>query len=974
MSSIFLQGNARIVLRGLPADFFHCATTSPPYFGLRKYDGGEEIWDGDPNCEHEWGGQVKAHDVRYRGANSSVGSSRSTGWVGDGSRARSSFCPKCGAWKGQLGGEPTPELYIQHLVEIMREVRRVLRPDGVFWLNIGDSWSGATSQHRGIESQGFNSVIAKGTYASVPDTGRKSRTLNMRANGIKPLDMVLIPEQLALAARVDGWYVRSILIWAKGVSLSDEYNGNPMPECLDPSTRVFVRTQDGWMHRVSLDDLFQMDPLPQILSPTGWVNIRSVWKTEKPAMTLRVGKVERIICSPDHRFPVSHDRRRVSTELKDASTIRFVGYNDYLLYKTIQEFCVAKIKTQGRFSLNYDIGYLVGIYLAEGSTDTRFGNGIQISLGDHEVELHDRVAGMFNQYGIDVHDDGHVKRKNVFRVYDESFCRLVDMLVTGQAKTKRLSVDLILNSPESFRQGLLDGYLAGDGSDRPAGGWCAASASRRLRDDISTLASSMGIITSKGQQRSVSEIAPNLSIGHTLWTPYIKREEKNGTDGVFCIPVRGRDGTKQNGETKPMIDVEVEGGLFLVGDGLVSHNSVNGWRWERHKVKVGDTGRGKEAWRLGANDTPQQDHDKDGNFKNSAVWQDCPGCPKCEKHNGYVLRKGSWRPTDSYEHILMLTKTSSYFCDREAVLERGVYPAGEKREGGNGHKSLGIGSRTTEGLHNKDWSGNGGRNLRSVLMIPTTGYKGAHFAVFPPRLVEPLVKSATSEKGCCPECGSPWARVIDKGFTAHDGETTTAYSGGTNANRLALLRQAARQRGGEYGRLSYNSKYKDGGVTGLATQGFQRNETIEGERSQSRIDAEELYLNDLRAQQDYINHIHDHGGLDKGRTIGWLPTCECGIQETEPCRVLDPFSGAGTVALVCEHLGLDSFSVDTSAKYIELAKARLVEDEQKRITDFIKRAKRLARVPAKDEGGGQGKATKEVMSIKQRPEKVPDTP
>tara|TARA_Y100000310_G_scaffold120427_2_gene119200 strand:+ start:3861 stop:4976 length:1116 start_codon:yes stop_codon:yes gene_type:complete len=360
---------------------------------------------------------------------------------------------------------------------------------------------------------------------------------------------------------------------------------------------------------------------------------------------------------------------------------------------------------------------------------------------------------------------------------------------------------------------------------------------------------------------------------------------------------------------------------------------VCGWKKPANR---GET----EAW---CAETGQQEHDEGGGFKSDSFYVACPGCPKCSPNDGYVLRKGSWRPTDSYEFVLMLTKTNSYYCDREAVLELGIYPAGEKRHGGNNHKSLDSGSRTTVGLHEKEWVGTGGRNLRSVWEFPTLPYKGGHYAAYPPRLPELCIKSSTSEKGCCPTCGAPWARVIKKGFAEHDGDTGTDYGTGTNANRLALLRQAARKRGGEYGALSYNSKYKKGGVTGLATQGFQRNETIEAERERSRSEARLLYPDDERAQQDYINSIHDHGGLDKGRTIGWRPTCSCATGDPVPCRVLDPFSGAGTTALVAERLGLDSFAVDTSAEYIALSKARLVDDEQKRIAEFIKRAKRTAK-------------------------------
>jgi len=307
--------------------------------------------------------------------------------------------------------------------------------------------------------------------------------------------------------------------------------------------------------------------------------------------------------------------------------------------------------------------------------------------------------------------------------------------------------------------------------------------------------------------------------------------------------------------------------------------SVNGWRWERHRIKVKSSVRGRESWPTGASvGQPQGDH-RNGVIDGSSEWQDCPGCPKCEKNNGYVLRKGSWRPTDSYEHILMLTKTNHYFCDREAVLEQNVSNQPRTTMNGDGNGELGSYGYFGQG------SGSGGRNLRSVLLIPTTGYKGAHFAVYNPKLIEPLIKSATSEKGCCPKCGSPWARVIDKGFTVHDGDTESQYQVGTTANRLALLRQASRERGSEY--------------------------------------------------------------ASQSSTIGWLPTCECGTQETEPCRVLDPFSGAGTTALVAERLGLDSIGIDTSAEYIALAEARLAEDEQKRIDEQIKQLRKEAKLEAK---------------------------
>jgi hypothetical protein len=99
-----------------------------------------------------------------------------------------------------------------------------------------------------------------------------------------------------------------------------------------------------------------------------------------------------------------------------------------------------------------------------------------------------------------------------------------------------------------------------------------ASASRRLRDDVATLASSVGIITSKGWRRDIDPRTGAQYASHSLWTPYMtRRKSKAGTEGIYQIPPRRR---KELNEHREMIDLEVEGGLFLIGDGLVTHNSV----------------------------------------------------------------------------------------------------------------------------------------------------------------------------------------------------------------------------------------------------------------------------------------------------------------------------------------------------------------------------------------------------------------
>ena len=136
-----IEGHALDAMRDLPADSVHCVVTSPPYWGLRDYKGPRQIWDGLPDCQHQWDAPI----VAYPKSGSKKGSTLEGTPPGDERRPvwASTFCTQCNAWSGQLGHEPTVQLYVLHLVKIFREIRRILRPDGTVWLNLGDSFAGS---------------------------------------------------------------------------------------------------------------------------------------------------------------------------------------------------------------------------------------------------------------------------------------------------------------------------------------------------------------------------------------------------------------------------------------------------------------------------------------------------------------------------------------------------------------------------------------------------------------------------------------------------------------------------------------------------------------------------------------------------------------------------------------------------------------------------------------------------------------
>lgn len=183
MTVRILIGDVRDKLAELPDGSMHCVVTSPPYFGLRDY-----------------------------------------------------------GVAGQIGLEPSPDEYVAVLVDVFREVRRVLRPDGTVWLNLGDSYTtGTSTAPRSSDPKAVSAVSAGIRRIGTP-------------NGLKPKDLIGIPWRVAFALQADGWWLRQDIIWSKP---------NPMPEsvtdrCTKAHEYLFLlsRSERYWFDAAAIQEPF----------------------------------------------------------------------------------------------------------------------------------------------------------------------------------------------------------------------------------------------------------------------------------------------------------------------------------------------------------------------------------------------------------------------------------------------------------------------------------------------------------------------------------------------------------------------------------------------------------------------------------------------------------------------------------------------------------------------------------------------
>lgn len=375
--------------------------------------------------------------------------------------------------------------------------------------------------------------------------------------------------------------------------------------------------------------------------------------------------------------------------------------------------------------------------------------------------------------------------------------------------------------------------------------------------------------------------------------------------------------------------------------------SLRGWRWERCRVKVG-TKEAKQDTHNGSDSLPEGRHGL-----GTPQWADCPGCEKCEKNGGLVLRKGSWRPTSSHEKLFMLTKGGGYFSDGEDVR----VPHKEPQRGLGERERKGDYRPNTDDPMVARWVPSvreynpAGANLRDVWPMKSSNftmqlckackrvYTGAQFGR--------LVSKKDSRKCHCAEGIEGWQpawietliQVEYQGLEMTEQGWQCGHCGTIYDNEAWLkLPQVAVKicRCGASDWLSHFAAFHPSLPTTciLASTSAKGNCSKCGmpfvrviERNSSNWEERKAHgatggaLIRGSNQQQGIGMSHD---LDapQTQTLGWKPSCQCGA-EPEPAVVLDLFSGTASTGVAAKRLGRRYVGIDLSEDYLRLSAARL---------------------------------------------------
>jgi len=694
-----LQGDCRAVLASLPAESVHCVVTSPPYYGLRDY-----------------------------------------------------------GTDGQLGLEPTPQAYIANMVEVFREVRRVLRKDGTLWLNISSSYNGSgkgPTGHNGIGDQAKRQGFVGGSDKPANPSRQPRRVPAYGTDGTTPRD-------------------------------SSDLDSSYLDLCGECSRALSSRTEsNNQQHQPSpsVGDSIDRDtaPLDSALTTAGGELLSAQASTIPESLRLLPGE-----CSHCDNCGVCLSVLRSSS--RDArACVRRSAYS--------RDIAGSSLSSVGRTLGTEPLG-LAQLYSTITSLNWKAKDMLPIPwllalalVADGWYLRSDIIWSKPNPMPESVTDRPTKAHEYLF--------------LLSKSRTYYYDADAIREEPT--------------GRTDPMRFWRkddpVSAAMEGLRNDgmrVSSLDALVG-----RNKRSVWESGYN----DTQWTGAFGsclRCGKLKIAGYGSVPMTGQDteGSQAHIEPDRENSERTESLTNSSSDPSLTASQLTIFA-ETRDVVIPST----------SNQSPQK---KTSNEHRSGLG------------TSPVASMVTSSPLQTLISALADTGNAVCVCESEPDAT--------------------------------------GQPSTSVWRIATEAFPEAHFATYPTALVEPCIKAGTSEKGCCPACGAPWVRVVERG----------------------------------------ESDYKR----------MQREQGIDWRDMRTAAQSEGKGLDSNRA---HIGGTRDANGKAFSYTAatkvehGWRASC-LHPGEPQPCTVLDPFAGAGTTLLVADRLQRNAIGCELSAEYVELARRRLQGD------------------------------------------------
>jgi len=196
-------GNCLEVMQTFFSSCIDMAMFSPPYWGLRDYGKETEaIWGGNPSCQHEWQSiKIIQDNLRFRDKKHEAQvSNQANEAIFSNPKVKQNICVHCNAWQGQLGLEPHPLMYIEHMVSICNEVKRIMKSSGSLYLNLGDIY--------------YSSSGGKETKNPKRSIGFRRKDIE-NSNWLQPKQLLGMPWRITIALQNEGWILRNAIIWYK---------------------------------------------------------------------------------------------------------------------------------------------------------------------------------------------------------------------------------------------------------------------------------------------------------------------------------------------------------------------------------------------------------------------------------------------------------------------------------------------------------------------------------------------------------------------------------------------------------------------------------------------------------------------------------------------------------------------------------------------------------------------------------------